>query len=269
MTPAAPADAPHSASAAWLRVLHALILREIRCRFAGDRLGYLWAYLLPLAWTVTLMVFFDLVGRRPALDAAPALFVATGILPYYLFRQTVSGMAAMLSRHRLLTGFAQVRATDILLAGAVLELVNGQVVAVLTFAVIDLFFAPLRLQVPHQVMTGLLLASLLGACTGWATTVLGELSVTARRVIPVLLRPLFWISGVFFLAADLPPQLREALWYNPLLHAAELTRAGAFTGYPSGFFDPRPALVLCIAACTFAILLQAAARRTKTGMELA
>ena len=257
-----------SPAATWLRVLFALMLREVRCRFAGDWLGYAWTFILPLMWTGALLWFFDLIGRHPRIDAPPAAFIATGILPYFVFRQTITSMGAALSRHRNLTMFAAVRMSDILLAAAALEVFNGLLVFALTFTMIALAFEPVRFADPAQVLAGMLTATALGASFGWVSTILGELSVTARRLIPVLLRPLFWVSGIFFIAPEVPPIMRDILWFNPLMHAVERTRSGTFSSYTSSFADPRPPFVFVLAMLILAVLLQSAFRRSKNGLEL-
>ena len=40
------------------------------------------------------------------------------------------------------------------------------------------------------------------------------------------MRPLFWISGIFFAAEALPDGVRAVLLRNPVLHTTEFVRAG-------------------------------------------
>jgi capsular polysaccharide transport system permease protein len=46
-----------------------------------------------------------------------------------------------------------------------------------------------------------------------------------ERVVAPLLRVGFFISGVFFMPASLPSELRELLLWNPVLHLTEAARA--------------------------------------------
>jgi capsular polysaccharide transport system permease protein len=50
-------------------------------------------------------------------------------------------------------------------------------------------------------------------------------------VLPLILRPFFIISGIFFPLISVPPSFRSALTWNPVLHALELLRHAAFEGY--------------------------------------
>jgi capsular polysaccharide transport system permease protein len=45
------------------------------------------------------------------------------------------------------------------------------------------------------------------------------------------MRPLFFISGIFFSLQDIPEEYWTYLAWNPLLHAVELSRYAAYPGY--------------------------------------
>ena len=46
-----------------------------------------------------------------------------------------------------------------------------------------------------------------------------------------MMRPLFWVSALFFSTNEIPSDARNVLLYNPVLHVVELTRSGWFPGY--------------------------------------
>lgn len=54
-----------------------------------------------------------------------------------------------------------------------------------------------------------------------------------ERVYSTLSRGMIVISGVFFVPSFMPPQIRELLVYNPVLHVIELYRLGMYDQYPS------------------------------------
>lgn len=252
----------------WLSTLHTLMLREVRCRFAGDPVGYLWTFLVPLLWIATLMAFFTLVGRTPGIPVATPAFIATGVVPYVLFRYTISAMARVLSTQRHMVHFSGVRLSDMLLAAAFLGLLNALLVFAFVWVMITLTFGPAPIHNPLQTFTGLLLTALVASSFGRLAAILGLISETAKRIIPVLIRPLFWISGVFFTASELPPALLPYLFWNPLLHAVEITRSGVFLDYTSGFYDIRVPLLMSAMFLIASYILQSAFGRTRDGREL-
>jgi len=252
----------------WSNTIHTLILREVRCRFAGDPIGYTWAFLVPLLWITTLLAFFAILGRTPGIPVNPAMFIATGVVPYVLFRYTIASMARMVSGHRNLVHFAGVRISDMLLSAALLELLNGIIVFALVLGLVTFAFHPDPIHDPLQTLKGILLSALVGTSVGRFASVLGLISETAKRMIPVILRPMFWISGIFFTVPELPPTLLQYLYWNPLLHAVEITRSGVFLDYTSPFADTRVPLLMSACFLVLSYILQTAALRSHDGREL-
>lgn len=252
----------------WASTIHAIILREVRCRFAGDPLGYAWTFLVPLMWIGTLMFFFTLVGRTPAIPVATPAFIATGVVPYVLFRYTITSMGRVASTHRHLVHFASVRVSDLLFAAALLELLNAFVIFAMIWGISGLIFGLTPIHDPLLVFHGLLLTAAFGAGFGRFAAILGMISETAGRVIPIILRPMFWISGIFFTAPELPSALAPILFWNPLLHAIEITRSGVFLDYTSSFANAMVPLGVSMAFLMASYVLQTAFQRSLDGVEL-
>jgi len=51
------------------------------------------------------------------------------------------------------------------------------------------------------------------------------------KVQAMLMRPMFFISGIFFSLQDVPKEYWHYLDWNPFLHAVELTRYAAYSSY--------------------------------------
>ena len=64
------------------------------------------------------------------------------------------------------------------------------------------------------------------------TAVIGAFPHESKKIIPILLRPFFFISGIFF-TNSIPTHFREILLWNPLLHFSELIRMFTFEDYQS------------------------------------
>jgi capsular polysaccharide transport system permease protein len=59
-----------------------------------------------------------------------------------------------------------------------------------------------------------------------------------ERIWLVGTRPLFIISGVFFLFEDVPAELRDYLWYNPLFHVTGQMRQSFYATYSADYVSP-------------------------------
>ncbi|MFT6452453.1 MAG: capsular polysaccharide transport system permease protein, partial [Halocynthiibacter sp.] len=128
--------------------LAALMRRERQTRYAGGALGYLWAYLTPLFWIAFVVIAFQILERVPPVAVAPELFVATGILPYILFRQTIASMARSVQAGRKLLMIRPIGYGDLMMASAYLELLNFVILSGVIFASFTLFF---DLRPPHDI----------------------------------------------------------------------------------------------------------------------
>lgn len=215
-----------------------LLDRERKTRFAGGVLGYLWAYITPIVWIALIVMLFRYLERTPPIDVGVEVFVATGVLVYVIFRQTVTALSRVLTAHRYMRYFTSVSEDDILLASMLLEAFNFFLTSLLVFTAVTVFFgAPVPASIPG-VLLGLTLAWILGCGVGRFVAIGCQLSDTFARTIPLVLRPLFWLSGIFYLAAELPTTVQNILWWSPLLHITEIVREGYFLGFRSDFATP-------------------------------
>ena len=230
----------------WLSAVSALIDREARTRFAGGSLGHAWAIVIPVSWIIAITIFFDVMGRPAPIPVAMPVFLATGMVPYLAFRQSVTSMMRAPKAHRHLITMGPVVLEDIFTATAWLELVNAALVSVSVLILVGLWSG---LMVPADLataLTGLFLASAIGISVGRFAAVVALFSDSAMRLTPILLRPFFWISGIFFVAAEVPSWALDWLWWNPLLHTVEMIRTGFFAGFESQIATPSvPLTAIC------------------------
>lgn len=223
-------------------VVHALILRETRTRFGAYSLGYLWALLEPIFVILTFFVFFTVAGRRAPVGMDLWTFIATGIVTYHLFSHSVARVAESVNGNRALLFYPQVFPLDLAIARALLEWATEGGVFLALIAMHAMATQRLVMDEPMLIVFGLTLSGLLGSALGLVFAALGQLSNVADRLRGPLLRPLFWVSGIFFTAAAIPERVRGVALWNPVLHCTELVRAGLFESY--GAEHARPGYVL-------------------------
>jgi capsular polysaccharide transport system permease protein len=201
------------------------MLREMKTRFGRHAGGFIWALVEPVMFIASLLLLKSAVFGSTIKDSNSAANLAAGILTFFLFRNILQRAMAAVSGNRGLLLYPIVTPLDILLARSLLETATSIVVTCLI--VIGIFIlwgegvpaAPLSLLGVLTVAAGfgLSLGLLLGAATAvWPTT---------ERFVAPLLRASFFISGVFFIPASLPPELRDLLLWNPILHITEAGRA--------------------------------------------
>ncbi len=245
------------------RVIHALILREMRTRFGRQRLGYLWAFLEPVLFVSVLAVIFSIRGRYDPPGMTLVLFLITGIVPFLLFRHALRrGLRAQDATNRLVT-YPQVQITDIALARLLLELSTSiTVIIVLIFGIYLLEIEPVAIQSPLAMLAGIVVMGLYGFALGLIFGSLTPLLPGLANIIQVFLgRPLFFVSGVFFTIEMVPHEIRPILLINPLFHVLEWLRSGFFMQYQSRYADMEYAIICLIVLLFLGLLMQRALRR--------
>ena len=214
-----------------LQVIHALVLRESRTRFGAHQLGYIWALVEPLFWVLTFYGIFYFTSRPLHYGMDIVSFITTGIIPYHLFRDSMSHSQNAIQANKALLFYPQIRPLDLVMARVSLEFVTLITVFAIIMGAHSLYLGELHISSLLTVMVGLLLAGLLGTSLGLFFSALSVYNKLVDRVVPLLSRPLFFISGLFFTANELPAEARDILLWNPVLHCVELVRDGWFPGY--------------------------------------
>lgn len=214
-----------------LNVINALILRETRTRFGAHKAGYLWALVEPSLMIATFWVVFSLGGRAAPFGMSLFGFVATGIVPFVLFSNSVSRVAESINGNKPLLFYPQVTVIDIVLARLWLEFCTYVAVFLALMGGHALVVQEIHIADPLMLILGFLFASLLGTSLGLVFCGLGQFSNVADRARGPLLRPLFWISGIFFTANALPAGMRDPLLINPVFHVIEFCRGGWYLSY--------------------------------------
>lgn len=216
-----------------VRRLRAIILREVGSRYAGDKLGYLWAYIFPLSWLLVIYVAFVLLNRQSPIDTDIVSFLLSGVMPYLAARFVINAIIRARAAYRHLIILPQVSLVQIVSAIFLLELGNGLLMFAGLLAANYVIFGYLELHDPVIVLFAFFLALASGGSFAFLLTALSRISPIIPKSAPIILRPLFYVSGVFYIANEIPPGLLRLMAWNPLFHAIELLREGMFSGYSS------------------------------------
>jgi capsular polysaccharide transport system permease protein len=218
-----------------LRVLSALVIREMGTKFGRSVGGYAWALAEPLGGILMLAIIFSLALRTPPLGTSFMLFYATGVIPYYMFNTMSRGVSRAVASNRGLLSYPVVNVLDAVFAKFVLNFMTVFLVAVAMMGGIMLVLRPhVNLEL-GAVALAFSLAALLGLGLGTVNCVLFGLFPTWKNIWGVLTRPLFILSTVIYLFESVPPRFQAILWWNPLVHVIALMRAGFFGAYDPQF----------------------------------
>lgn len=218
-----------------LRVVFALIVREMSATYGRSIGGYFWAIAQPLGGILLLAIAFSLALRSPPLGSSFILFYATGIIPFTVYNAMAGGVAGVIRANKGLLTYPVVTVLDAVIATFLLNLLTQSVIAVLLFAmIIEWLDVSLSID-PLALLEGFFLAACIGAGVGAVNAVLFGFFPTWKNIWGVLTRPLFISSTVIFLFEAAPPQFQAILWDNPIVHVIARMRMGIFGEYEPDF----------------------------------
>jgi capsular polysaccharide transport system permease protein len=240
-----------------VQVVIAIARREIQSRFGHTALGYGWTYAVPLVWVAATYFAFYFFGRTSPVFTDILTFIISGIIPYAAFRYVINAVSRVPSSMRGLLIFPSVRIEHGVAAMALIEFFNIFVIFAIVAAINYLVFGNGELDDPLMFVEGVTLAWGLGLSYAYLFVVLGRFNPTFINLGQMLLRPTFFISGVFFTANELPDRALSVLALNPMLHAVEIARDGMLFHYQSRVASPLYALLWIAAMLSAALVIRA------------
>ncbi len=220
-----------------LRVLSAMILREMTTRYGRSAGGYIWAVIEPVAFVALLSLLFSQITRVPAHGPSFPLFFATGVIAFFTYRDIAETTSSAVKVNKSLFTYPHVTALDAILARFLLQFLTQIVVALVVFTGIFLF-EDLQPQLDFApIIMAMGLGALLGLGIGTLNCSLFTLMPTWQRFFNLINRPLFLISGIFFTPESLPADIREYIFLNPLVHVIGLMRRGFYPSYTADYVN--------------------------------
>lgn len=212
-------------------VWRALFLREALFRLYANRTAWLWLLVEPIFHIAFIMLFFELVRMQTVPGADPAMFVMTGLLGFFMARNTALRSMEAINANAALFAYRQVKPVDTVLVRAALEGFLNLVIALVMLAGAALLGFDVLLNDPLEVIVAFTGLWLSGLGLGLMLSVTNQLLAELATIVKLLFLPLYFISGVMFPVQMVPQPYRDWLFYNPFLHGVEALRGGFFPHY--------------------------------------
>lgn len=224
------------------RVVFALMIRESRTRYGKSDLGYLWAIIDPAIQLGVWWVLFAFIrGRNIPVPASLPVFLITGIMPYFFWRNCVSRGATAAASNLPLLSYPQVRVFDVAVARVALDAATFSVVTVIFIVALRFLYGePFTswVRVPIILAGAVLALFYLSFCSAIFSANLARVWPAWPLVFGYMSRILYYTSGIFFTLGSLPNTFRRYASLNPLAHMVEWIRTGAIPGFISTLYSP-------------------------------
>ncbi len=212
-----------------LHVWHALFMREAMARITGDRLGWAWVFLEPIAHLLIFVGLRYLMGSVKYINGAEFMpWFIVGMVTFLLFSVVMNRSINAITSNRALFAYRQVHPVDTILIRAVLE----GLLKTLVFGLVILGAMIFGISiVPADAIFAVFIWFVMW-CFGFGIGLVLSVPVTSTqefgKFVNILSMPLYMLSGVMFPIQFLPREVRDFILYNPLFHAVELMRSAFF-----------------------------------------
>jgi capsular polysaccharide transport system permease protein len=245
-----------------LRVIGALVMREVQTRYGRKNLGAVWLFLEPMILGGCIGSFHLMTGHSVPGDLEVFAFYVIGYTPYYLFRAILNRAAIALEENHALLYHSRVTLLDIMIARHILE---GAAVtlAVAVFLVVIATVTGNWPYDPVQIAAGIMLMTVM--CHGFALIILAATRWGGPHQIERFVHPFTYLTipltGAFFMIWWFPSEYHWALSIFPTVHIFEFIREGQFGPQVPYHYDMTYALSVTVLLNVFGMLALRGARR--------
>jgi capsular polysaccharide transport system permease protein len=251
-----------------LRVIVAVMFREMQTRYGRANIGFAWLIAEPLCFALPVLAMWSVLRspyERGGLPMFP--FVWTGYLPLLMFRH-VAGRAIWTIRANMdLLFHRQVTPFDLFVGRLGLEAIGALLAAIVSFFILMVLGVMDWPKNPPLFYLGWFLSIWWALAVALLVAPLSERSDIVEKTWPTVSYMYMPVSGFMFLATWLPAPIRHwVLIVDPPLHMYETIRAGYFGPSLQTFQDPvYLSYILAVMTLVGLVLLRDARRHLVLG----
>jgi capsular polysaccharide transport system permease protein len=211
-----------------IRVVGALLMREILTRYGRHNVGFLWMFFEPMMFTLGVTALWTATKATHGGSIPITGFAVTGYSSVLLWRNCANRCALAILPNQSLLYHRYVRVVDLFWARVTLEIAG----ATTSFVFLMLLFMTLGLMAPPAdlgpMLLGWVLLALFGIGLGFTVGALSERSEAVERVWHTVSYLFFPFSGAVFMVNWLPPFAQKIVLWFPMVHGTEMVREGYF-----------------------------------------
>jgi capsular polysaccharide transport system permease protein len=225
-----------------MRVIHAVVARELLTRYGRDNIGFLWVFVEPMLFTSAIAALWSLTKAHTVPGVSVVAFALTGYSSVLLWRNSASRCTHVMSTNWALLYHRSVTPLSLYLARILIEVASASASFLLMALIFGLAGAMDAPADPFKAVTAWFL--LIGFTFGLSMCIgaLASMSDVFDRIWHMATYMLFPVSGAVFMVQWLPEGMRNVVLWLPMVHAIEMLRSGWF-GDAVSTFESVPYLV--------------------------
>ncbi len=244
-----------------VRVIKALMLRELTTRFGRENIGFLWIMVEPLLFAVLVGLLWRAMKGPLEYGLDIIAFVISGYIPMVFFRSSVARAVSSFTANSSLMYHRQIKILDLIIVRFIVEFI-GHLMAYFFIALVlyTLGFFPKPYDLGYIIL-GWIYYSLFTLSVTLVVAPLSEMSEVLEKFIPVSTYLMVPFSGAFFLVSVLYPGAAAVVLYSPPVHGMEMMRFGIFGPSIDPQYDFLYPLSFCLPCMALGLLLCRRVRR--------
>ena len=220
-----------------VKVMGALLMREIHTRYGRENIGHLWVIGEPMLFCTGVAVMWTAI--RPAHEHGVPItaFVITGYVPLTMWRHCVGRSVKAFEANGSLLFHRQVTPLDIIVSRCILEIIGALIAGIFVSAAAMLlgYMEPpvdmglVYLGLAYQAVFCLACALILAP--------LSEISPVLEKFVGAFTYLMLPFSGAFVMVDWVPRNFQSVLLWSPPVHTAEIIRKGQFGSAVHAHYD--------------------------------
>lgn len=236
-----------------LRVIGALLMREVLTRYGRHNIGFMWMFVEPMLFTTGVTALWTFAKMHHNSNMPIAAFALTGYSTVLLWRNMPSRCVGAVEPNLALMYHRHVKVMDVFAARLLLE-AGG---ATMSFIILSIFYISIGWVQPPQDLLKVLLGWLMTAWFGTSLALLMGSLNERTELVEKLWHPasylLFPLSGAAFMVDWLPPSAQKVVLLLPMVHGVELLREGYFGSLVRCHYNISYMAASCLTLTAFAL----------------
>ena len=209
----------------------------------------------PVFGIVALCLIRMAMGSGSIEGLAFPLFFASGMLFYKMFGSIRQSTLGQIESNLGLMSYQRIKPIDPIISKAILETLIVASSIIIVLGGLAYFGFTFEIDSVLGVIEVFLLLVVFSFGVGLFLATVSPFFQDFKKIVPVLLQPLFFISGIFFSLNSMPESLLPYLTWNPILHGVELARDALFVNYTSLHADKTYLYISALVSLTLGLML--------------
>jgi capsular polysaccharide transport system permease protein len=220
-----------------LRVVYALLMRELLTRYGRHNIGFLWLFIEPMLFTLGVSALWSAAGADSKHGLSVISFALTGYSSILLWRNAANRCMNAITPNLTLLYHRNVHIIDVFMARLLLEIIGATTsLVVLGLVFIAVGWMPPPADILTMVAAWLLLSGF-AVGLGFVLAAISTVSEMFDRIWHVMTYLMFPLSGAMFMLEWFPEIYREMLLWIPMIHAVEMLREGYYGDAVTAYYS--------------------------------